>query len=446
MHRHARTFFLLGIALGAAAPLPAPAAALGAGAALPDAWTGDDPPSPIVVPVPAAGYPPGCDIAPTLPRFSKLRGVDSPGSCPIAPDHWLKLPADGGTLTVPVEACKTNAFALKVVGDLTDGNGRPIGNIGRTAGFHAFATATPSQEEQYNSSQCGDIGHNLIVKNILQGLNYRLGQDASWAGNPARPCDAGVYTIEYRPPASDIGKTTQTTVQAQILVTPTEYHGGWRESALTQWTLKFDVKPSAACPVAVTIAPKSTTAGYGEVKAFTATVANAANTAVSWSASAGSVAATGPNSASYTAPGMSGTFQVFATSVADPTRRDAATVTVSGLNRAPLFAPDTPTAFDSAYGQGTACSAPVAPTPVAYTFAATDADGDAVRFSLRSNDGQPVPANLSLTASGAFYWDGYAPHHGDYTVHADDGRGAGADSPLMLDVHLLASAPCGGGE
>ncbi len=80
-------------------------------------------------------------------------------------------------------------------------------------------------------------------------------------------------------------------------------------------------------PVSVSISPTSATVTTGATRQFTATVANAANTNVTWSVqegSGGSVNATGL----YTAPGTPGTFHVIATSVQDNTKSATATVTV----------------------------------------------------------------------------------------------------------------------
>jgi len=80
--------------------------------------------------------------------------------------------------------------------------------------------------------------------------------------------------------------------------------------------------------VAVTIAPRTTSVATGGTRTFTATVTGSANGAVTWSvveAGCGSVTAAG----AYTAPAAAGTCHVVATSVADPTKNDIATVTVT---------------------------------------------------------------------------------------------------------------------
>jgi hypothetical protein len=88
------------------------------------------------------------------------------------------------------------------------------------------------------------------------------------------------------------------------------------------------VNVQAAPVVAVVIAPTTADLSTGAQQQFTATVTGTGNTQVTWSiqegALGGSVNATGL----YQAPTGSGTFHVVATSVADPSKSDRATVTV----------------------------------------------------------------------------------------------------------------------
>jgi hypothetical protein len=94
-------------------------------------------------------------------------------------------------------------------------------------------------------------------------------------------------------------------------------------------------------PVAVTISPRTTTVDACTQRTFTASVANSSNTAVTWS-----VQEVGGGSVSngvYTAPAMAGTYHVVATSAADPTAVDTATVTVGDRVLSVSVAPATAT-------------------------------------------------------------------------------------------------------
>jgi hypothetical protein len=77
-------------------------------------------------------------------------------------------------------------------------------------------------------------------------------------------------------------------------------------------------------PVSVTISPTTTSMYTNRTKQFTKTVSGTANTAVTWSASGGTISTSGL----FTSPPTPGTYTVTATSQADPTKSASATVTV----------------------------------------------------------------------------------------------------------------------
>ncbi|MBS1867691.1 MAG: hypothetical protein JSS69_17390, partial [Acidobacteria bacterium] len=88
-------------------------------------------------------------------------------------------------------------------------------------------------------------------------------------------------------------------------------------------------------PVSVTVSPKTPTVQVGLTQQFTATVANTSNTAVTWqvngvtggNATVGTISSAGLYTAPTTVP--SGTVTVKAISVADATKSDTATVTIT---------------------------------------------------------------------------------------------------------------------
>lgn len=79
--------------------------------------------------------------------------------------------------------------------------------------------------------------------------------------------------------------------------------------------------------VTITVTPTTSTVDAGGSTTFSATVANATNSAVTWSASGGTISGNG-GTATWTAPFSGGSFTVTATSVAEPARSASATVTV----------------------------------------------------------------------------------------------------------------------
>ncbi len=98
--------------------------------------------------------------------------------------------------------------------------------------------------------------------------------------------------------------------------------------------------PPPPPPVQVSITPSAASLDQGATASFTATVTNAQNTAVTWTATGGTLSGQG-SSATLTAPTAAGQVTVTATSVADGTRSASATVTVAAVGLA-LDAPAAP--------------------------------------------------------------------------------------------------------
>jgi hypothetical protein len=78
-------------------------------------------------------------------------------------------------------------------------------------------------------------------------------------------------------------------------------------------------------PIRVTVSPTSVALQPGATQQFSATVTGSSNTAVTWTATGGTISSTGL----YTAGGSGGTFSVTAKAAADPTQTGTAAVTVN---------------------------------------------------------------------------------------------------------------------
>src|SRR5678816_1286589 len=78
-------------------------------------------------------------------------------------------------------------------------------------------------------------------------------------------------------------------------------------------------------PVSVSVSPTNPTLPTGGTQTFDATVTGTANTAVTWSASCGSIDSVGH----YTAPGAPATCDITATSVVDSTKSATASAKVT---------------------------------------------------------------------------------------------------------------------
>ncbi len=90
--------------------------------------------------------------------------------------------------------------------------------------------------------------------------------------------------------------------------------------------------------VAVTVAPSAVTLASRQTQNFTATVTGTPITAVLWSVQEGNGGSIDSTTGAYTAPAITGTFHVVATSVADPTKKATATVVIGAAAVTPTTA------------------------------------------------------------------------------------------------------------
>jgi len=106
----------------------------------------------------------------------------------------------------------------------------------------------------------------------------------------------------------------------------TSFPATWRTGS--QWptcVVSMFGSGAAASNVSVAVSPTSASAQTGQQMQFTSTVSGTTNTAVTWTASGGTVSTNGQ----YTAPSSAGTYTVTATSAADSSKSASAIVTVS---------------------------------------------------------------------------------------------------------------------
>ncbi|RKH84082.1 hypothetical protein D7Y21_25380 [Corallococcus sp. AB045] len=122
----------------------------------------------------------------------------------------------------------------------------------------------------------------------------------SSSGIYTAPAEAGTYTV-VATNAVDTSKKDTATVKVEAVQTPT---------------------------VIVKVTPEVVTIGQGTVTDLTAEVSGSSITAVQWSVEGGDENGTVSSTGRYTAPSKSGTFTVTATSVADPTKKGSASITV----------------------------------------------------------------------------------------------------------------------
>jgi hypothetical protein len=165
----------------------------------------------------------------------------------------------------------------------------------------------------------------------------------------------------------------------------------------------------AAPPAAsITITPTAATVATGGSVALSTSMA--ATFAVTGGNANGTVAATGPGNASYTAPATPGVYQVVATATADPSKQAVATITVSG-------------------GSGFALSANVRIAP-----------GTTAQLTAALN-GQPVTANWSIlgTCNGCSITPAGLFTAGS-TVQSVTVQGSNAANPAQMATTIVTIA------
>src|SRR5438270_1292872 len=117
--------------------------------------------------------------------------------------------------------------------------------------------------------------------------------------------------------------------------------GGGGSATSTQPTSTQTQQPA----VTLSVNPSTANIAINQTQAFTATVSNSSNQAVTWSVQEGSTGGSITSGGAYTPPNKAGTYHVVAAAQADSTRTAIATVTVTAPP--PSFASTAPTAAAS---------------------------------------------------------------------------------------------------
>ena len=178
---------------------------------------------------------------------------------------------------------------------------------------------------------------------------------------------------------------------------------------------KFVMRVGNGHSVKVSVSPASVTMGVQQKQQFTAAVSGSANTAVTWSATAGSIDATGL----YTAPASpQANIVVTAVSQANPQRTAAAVVTVSQAQTQP---PTIATASPPQGQVGTFYRA---------TFTAT---GGTQPYTWSISAGQP-PSGITLSSDGALSGMPGVAGTSSFTVSVKDSTGLSAQRNFSVNI------------
>src|SRR5712692_3843764 len=183
--------------------------------------------------------------------------------------------------------------------------------------FPGAAATAPQMGEFFGSSTSVQVTISPLFATVASGgtqpftatVTGSTSTSVTWSASAGTVSVSGLYT------APTVSANTTATVTASSVADP---------SKSASATVSITAAPPA---VAVSISPTSATVSSGGTQQFKATVYNTTNTAVTWSATAGSVSSSGL----YTAPTVTAntTATVSATSVADPSKSANATVSIT---------------------------------------------------------------------------------------------------------------------
>ncbi|MBZ5619798.1 MAG: Ig-like domain-containing protein, partial [Acidobacteriia bacterium] len=223
-----------------------------------------------------------------------------------------------------------------------------FGSLSIPAGSQVVSATLAISLDSWNQSSGNITG--FYLKNTWDPSSTRLGwlhrnATSDWAGPGAS--SAGVDTVAGKsfqvPPLRPVGPQTVTIVLDPAVVqswinTPAGNQGFMLVNNVPGEIVRpvstvgtQNMRPmltvvigTGTPAVNVTVSPATATVQAGGQQAFAAAVTGSSNTAVTWSATGGTITGVGV----YTAGAAAGNFTVTATSVADPTKSATATVTV----------------------------------------------------------------------------------------------------------------------
>jgi hypothetical protein len=191
---------------------------------------------------------------------------------------------------------------------------------------------------------------NPVAPGGVTRLSWHATDAGIFAGTPS--CSLGSHTYGADPEpavAVDCQGTGDFTITAnvsfQLNVLDHPYDPDDPQPYLTQALLVT----TTATPVTVGVQPASAALAVNTTQPFTATVTGATDGRVTWGATCGGIAGTG-NTITYTAPATAGICTLTATSVADPTRSQQATIDVQHGSNVPWRLQPSPLIFEGPVG------------------------------------------------------------------------------------------------
>ncbi len=244
------------------------------------------------------------------PKFAQPTAIPFPF---LPEDIWNRVKKVSDVLaTYRSMYTPASGSPLIAAGDPQDGAGGNIGAVGNGEAADHFGkfgngTSTPPPPPTVS------ISISPISASVAAGATKQFTATVTGSSNTAATWTASGGTV------SSSGLLTAGSAAGSFSVTATSVADTTKSASAS-----VTVTVSAPQPVSITVSPTSTALFAGGTQQFTATVKNASNTSVTWSASGGTISASGL----YTAGSATGSFTVTATSVQDTTKNAPASVTI----------------------------------------------------------------------------------------------------------------------
>jgi Putative Ig domain/Beta-propeller repeat len=251
-------------------------------------------------------------------------GSNTPALSTVSPNS---APAGGAGFPITVTG---KSFCSKCV-VLWNGSGRPTKIVSSTqavvtiyntdiaqAGQYSVAMRSPLNGTQSNALQftVAASATQVSIAVAPTSTSLQCGKSQQFTDSVSGTSNSAVTWRASGGSISDGGMYTAPVIPGSYVVTAT---------SVADTSKSASAAVTVNTTVAVTISPGSASLATGGSQQFTAAVSGSSNTAVTWSATGGTVSSSGM----YTAPATAGTYTVKATSVADSTKSASAAVTVS---------------------------------------------------------------------------------------------------------------------
>ena len=197
-----------------------------------------------------------------------------------------------GTYTAPAKAGTYAVLATSVADASKSGSALITVRDVQVAMDPATATVSTAGTTTFTATVTGTAASTAVTWSVQEGA---AGGSISDTGVYTAPTSGGTYTVV----ATSVADPTKSATAVVTVV-----------------------------PVAVSVSPTTVTLDQGATTTLTATVTGTQRTDVTWSVEGGAANGTVTPAGVYTAPAAAGTYTVLATSVADPSKTAAATITV----------------------------------------------------------------------------------------------------------------------